>query len=226
MINSFKKFQALGKIVGIYKKGLPGRFNKSLEDQRHFRFQRLPLSRNRPDVRLYHNRLWPPLLRSRRRVCSKVIYCVNRVKDIVMNEQNDNRTKWLHLRLNPEEYAKLHKQFSKTTCRKLSDYSRKILLGKPITATHRNQSLDDFMAEMMQLRSELNSIGNNFNQAVKKLHSLQQITEFKSWLITYELEKQTLLTRWMKSKIVSIKSLINGCSNQNRIIHPPDIQLQ
>ena len=37
-----------------------------------------------------------------------------------------------------------------------------------LVATYRNQSLDDFMTEMMQLRSELNSIGNNFNQAVKK----------------------------------------------------------
>jgi hypothetical protein len=85
-----------------------------------------------------------------------------------MSEQNNTRTKWLHLRLKPEEYEKLHTDFSKTTCRKLSDYSRKILLGKPITSTCRNQSLDDFMTEMMRLRSELNCIGNNFNQAVKK----------------------------------------------------------
>ncbi|MBA2562553.1 MAG: plasmid mobilization relaxosome protein MobC [Chitinophagaceae bacterium] len=126
-----------------------------------------------------------------------------------MSEQNNNRTKWLHLRLKPEEYAKIHKQFSRTTCRKISDYSRKILLDKPITATYRNQSLDEFMTEMMQLRSELNSIGNNFNQAVKKLHTLQQIAEFKAWLITYELEKQTLL-----NKVDEIKNRINKIADQ------------
>lgn len=126
-----------------------------------------------------------------------------------MSEQNNNRTKWLHLRLKPEEYAKIHKQFSKTTCRKISDYSRKILLDKPITATYRNQSLDDFMTEVMQLRSELNSIGNNFNQAVKKLHTLQQIAEFRSWIISYELEKQTLL-----NKIEEIKNRINKIADQ------------
>jgi hypothetical protein len=126
-----------------------------------------------------------------------------------MSEQNNNRTKWLHLRLNAEEYAKIHKQFSKTTCRKISDYSRKILLEKPITATFRNQSLDDFMTEMMRLRSELNSIGNNFNQAVKKLHTLQKITEFKTWLINYELEKQTLL-----NKVDEIKNRINKIADQ------------
>lgn len=51
------------------------------------------------------------------------------------------------------------------------------------------------MAETMKLRNELNGIGNNFNQAVKKLHTLYQIAEFRSWIITYELEKKTLLNK-------------------------------
>lgn len=126
-----------------------------------------------------------------------------------MSEHNDNRTKWLHLRLKPKEYEKLYKGFRKTTCRKLSDYARKILLGKPVIATYRNQSLDDFMTEMIQLRGELNSIGNNFNQAVKKLHSLQQSAEFRSWIITYELEKQALF-----NKVEEIKNRIAKIADQ------------
>ena len=112
-----------------------------------------------------------------------------------MSEQNNNRTRWLHLRLKPEEYEKIHRQFSKTTCRKLSDYARKILLGKPLIATIRNQSLDDFMAEAIKLRNDLNGIGNNFNQAVKRLHTLNQISEFRHWIITYEIEKQILFNK-------------------------------
>jgi hypothetical protein len=65
------------------------------------------------------------------------------------------------------------------------------------------------MTEMIQLRGELNSVGNNFNQAVKKLHSLQQISEFRSWIITYELEKQTLL-----NKVEEIKNRINKIADQ------------
>ena len=126
-----------------------------------------------------------------------------------MSEPKDNRTKWLHLRLKPDEYNKLHKAFKKTTCRKISDYSRKILLGKPLVATYRNQSLDDFMTEMMQLRAELNSVGNNINQAVKKLHTLHQIPEFRSWIMTYELEKQTLF-----NKVEEIKNRINKIADQ------------
>jgi hypothetical protein len=111
-----------------------------------------------------------------------------------MEEQN-NRTKWLHLRLTPDEYQKIMKEFNKSTCRKLSDYARKNLLQKPIVNTYRNQSLDDFMAEMIRMRGELNAIGNNFNQAVKKLHTLHQITDFKHWLISYELEKKILFNK-------------------------------
>ena len=127
----------------------------------------------------------------------------------MMREQKNNRTQWLHLRLKPEEYDKLHKAFKKTTCRKISDYSRKVLLGKPLIATYRNQSLDDFMTEMMQLRTELNSIGNNVNQAVKKLHTLQQIPEFRSWILTYEWEKRTLF-----KKVDEIKARINKIADQ------------
>ncbi|MEO7984721.1 MAG: plasmid mobilization relaxosome protein MobC [Bacteroidota bacterium] len=120
-----------------------------------------------------------------------------------MSEQNTNRTKWLHVRLRPEEFEKINSQYKKTTCRKLSEYARKILLGKPLIATTRNQSLDDFMSEAIKLRNELNALGNNFNQAVKKLHTLQQISEFRGWLITHELEKKIL-----QNKIDEIKNHI------------------
>jgi len=120
-----------------------------------------------------------------------------------MSETNSNRTKWLHLRLKPEEYAKIHKQFSSTTCRKVSDYARKILLSKPIVTTYRNQSLDDFMTETIRLKNEINSIGNNFNQAVKKLHALNQISEFRSWLTTYEIDRIIL-----SDKVEEIKNHI------------------
>ncbi len=112
-----------------------------------------------------------------------------------MEAKNSNRSRIIGLRLTPKEYEQIEKKWKVTTCRKLSDYVRRHLLEKTIVTTYRNQSLDDYMAEMMRLRNELNGIGNNFNQAVKKLHTLHQIAEFRSWLITYELEKQTLLNK-------------------------------
>lgn len=118
----------------------------------------------------------------------------------MMEEQNNNRNKWLHLRLKPEEYQKIHKKFSKSTCRKLSEYARKNLLDEPLIMNYRNQSLDELMSEMIHLRRELNALGNNFNQAVKKLHTLQQIAEFKAWILSYEREKKILFDKVEETK--------------------------
>ena len=117
-----------------------------------------------------------------------------------MERENSNRTRLIGLRLTPEEYAKIEKRWKASTCRKLSDYVRRSLFNKPIVTTYRNQSLDDFMSEMIRLRRELNAIGNNFNQTVKRLHTLQQIPEFKSWLVNYELEKKTLFNKMEEIK--------------------------
>lgn len=119
-------------------------------------------------------------------------------------EQENNKTEWLHLRLTTDEKSKIEKAFKKTTYRKLSDYARKILLGKPVVATYRNQSLDDLMAELIKLRSELNAIGNNFNQAVRKLHLLNQTGQLQAWIIRYETDNERLL-----QSTQSIEQLIN-----------------
>lgn len=112
-----------------------------------------------------------------------------------MEQEKTNRTRIIGLRLTPKEYEKIEQKWKASTCRKLSDYVRRIIFGKPIVATYRNQTLDDYMAESIKLRNELNGIGNNFNQAVKKLHTLHQISEFRDWLVTYELERKILLNK-------------------------------
>jgi len=115
-----------------------------------------------------------------------------RENETVMEPKNANRTRIIGLRLTPEEYEQVVRKWKASTCRKLSDFVRRSLFEKPVVTTYRNQSLDDYMAELTRLRTELNSIGNNFNQAVKKLYSLHQISEFRTWLTTYEMEKQIL----------------------------------
>ncbi|MES2329823.1 MAG: plasmid mobilization relaxosome protein MobC [Bacteroidota bacterium] len=112
-----------------------------------------------------------------------------------MEQEQTNRSRIIGLRLTPKEYEQVEKKWKASTCRKLSDYVRRSIFEKPIVTTHRNQSFDDFMAEAIKLRNELNGIGNNFNQAVKKLHTLHQIPEFRNWLISYELEKKVLLNK-------------------------------
>lgn len=126
-----------------------------------------------------------------------------------METKTGNKTKIVGIRLSLKEYEKLEQRWKETTCRKLSEYARRKLFDKAFVATHRNQSLDDFMSEMIKLKAELNSVGNNFNQAVKKLHTLRQIDEFRDWLLAWELDKKILF-----NKVETIKDKIGKISDE------------
>ena len=126
-----------------------------------------------------------------------------------MSDTKQNHSRWLHIRLKETDYDKIKQKFSKSTCRKLSEYARRVLLEKQITVNQRNQSLDDFMAEMIRLRNELNAIGNNLNQSVKKLYTLNQIHEFKNWIISNE-----NTTKILFEKVDEIKNKINQISDR------------
>ena len=120
-----------------------------------------------------------------------------------------NLTRRVTIRLKPEEYTKIHSQFKCSTKRKLSEYIRAVLLQKPLTVFTRSKSLDDFINEMILLRNELNSIGNNFNQTVKKLHTLDDISDIKAWAILNEKSKENLF-----KKVNEIKEKINQISDK------------
>ena len=79
-----------------------------------------------------------------------------------------------------------------STCKNLSTYIRKVSLQKPVIVKYRNASADDFIADMILLKNELNAIGNNFNQAVKKLHTMDHVLEVKTWAILNESSKRIL----------------------------------
>lgn len=111
-----------------------------------------------------------------------------------MSEQETRETKaWISFRVKPGQYKIIYGHFSTTTCRKLSEYARNVLLQKPVRIKYRNQSADDFLQEMLLLKKELNAIGNNYNQAIKKLHTLDHDHEVKKWLIENNLNHQKFL---------------------------------
>ncbi len=60
------------------------------------------------------------------------------------------------------------------------------------------------MTEMIELRNQLSAIGNNFNQAVRRLHLLDKIPELKNWIIANEVDKIVLF-----KKIEEIKNHIS-----------------
>ena len=112
-----------------------------------------------------------------------------------MKEAKKVRSRWLNIRLNEDEENKIKKFFSRSTCGSLGEYARDVLLNNPVHFFYRNQSADEFLAEMIQLKHELNAIGNNFNQAVHKLHTLDHIPDIKAWAIHNESGKNLFLKK-------------------------------
>ena len=97
-----------------------------------------------------------------------------------------NLTNRVTIRFSKEEYIKLYTSFNETSKRKLSEYVRFVLLQKPVTVYTKNISHDKFLTELIYLKRELNAIGNNLNQAVKKLHSLETSAQGYRWLENFE----------------------------------------
>jgi hypothetical protein len=112
-----------------------------------------------------------------------------------MNETKMVRSKWLTIRLNDDEEKKLKKLYGRTTSNALSEYARNVLLREPVNVLYRNQTADEFLEEMILLKKELNAIGNNFNQAVHKLHILDHASEIKSWAISNEADKKAFMKK-------------------------------
>ena len=112
-----------------------------------------------------------------------------------MKEKKQIRSKWLTIRLSEAEENKLNKFFNSTTSNSLSEYAREVLLQQPVTVLYRNQSADEFLSEMILLKKELNAIGNNFNQAVHKLHTLDHISEIRYWAMQHENVRAMLLKK-------------------------------
>jgi len=127
----------------------------------------------------------------------------------VTEKKKTGRTRIIGLRLTTEEYSAVEKNWKNSTIRRLSEFVRRILFGKAVTTYSRNQSLDDLIAELVQLRKELNAIGVNINQAVHRLHTLDYVPQMISWIEAFEHDRDRLFAR-----VEEIKSRINLISDQ------------
>ena len=124
-------------------------------------------------------------------------------------EEKEVRKIFVKVRMNGVELDLVKKHKQKTTERSLSNYIRKVCTGTPVTVKYRNSSADDFLHDMLQLKRELNAIGNNFNQAVHKLHMLDRIPEFRTWVEQYD-----GLHRMVVDKVEEINLKVNKLYEQ------------
>jgi MobC-like protein len=109
-----------------------------------------------------------------------------------MQQEQQIRTEWFTIRMTKAEYQQLERLAATTISSSLSDYGRRVLLQKPVSILSRNQSLDDFLADMLLLRKDLRQIGGHFNQAVHRLHTLKAKADIQHWLLLNEQDKNRL----------------------------------
>lgn len=125
------------------------------------------------------------------------------------DQEKEPRLLILKVRMNSAEKNQLKKLQQLTTEKTVSNYVRKVALQKPVIVNYRNQSADDFLKDMLELTKQLNGVGNNFNQAVHKLHTLDRIPEFRNWI-----HEQQGLHKQVVQSIELIRSRMNQLYEQ------------
>ncbi|HEY4287975.1 MAG TPA: hypothetical protein VGN00_12810 [Puia sp.] len=72
--------------------------------------------------------------------------------------RNNLRTKKVSTYLSQRELDEVRKKVANSTCRGLSEYSWKLLMGAPVTVYYRNKSFDEFVAEGVRIRREIKQL--------------------------------------------------------------------
>lgn len=101
----------------------------------------------------------------------------------------------------PEDYAKIKQRYQSSTCRSVSEYTRNILLNKPITLLYRDQSLDDLIEEIVVLNNEINILKNKQQELIEKLDQYPEIQGLRESLKMLEQVTQMFCQRITEIKV-------------------------
>ncbi|WP_417354172.1 plasmid mobilization protein [Flavobacterium sp.] len=126
-----------------------------------------------------------------------------------METENNTRKRRIYVRLTDKEFTTLESRCKNTTYCSVSDYVRHCIFSKPITTITRDASTDEAILQMSHLNRELNAIGNNFNQLVRKVNASSEAAEMKGLLLLFESQKKAMF-----SKIDDVKEQLQKLSER------------
>lgn len=114
-----------------------------------------------------------------------------------MDASQNQKEHRLNIRLTEQQWDKIQRHASNTTCRNVSEYCRKVLLNKPVKVFYRNQSFDDFEEELVRLLPILNAYADNFSLLVNASQPATQLSVIidlhKAFMKTAEDIKELLI---------------------------------
>ncbi|WP_297334582.1 plasmid mobilization relaxosome protein MobC [Flavobacterium sp.] len=112
-----------------------------------------------------------------------------------METENNNRKRRIYVRLTDKEFITLESRCKNTTCRSINDYVRHCLFSKPITTITRDASSDEAITQISHLNHELNTIGSNFNQLVRKVNAASQAADIKGLLLLFDSQRKAMFSK-------------------------------
>jgi hypothetical protein len=86
--------------------------------------------------------------------------------------------RFLSIRLTAEELEEVYEQTKNSTCRSLTEYVKKVLTKKPVTIKTRNQSQDELLAVMVDIRNRLDQLAERGEDKPQE-DLLQESTEIR-----------------------------------------------
>ena len=81
----------------------------------------------------------------------------------------------------PNEYRAIYRAFCNSGFITLGRYAKSVLLKKPVVVFYRNKSLDELILAMNQLKNEISSVSEAFEDLKDRLHSMGPSPEISSW---------------------------------------------
>lgn len=88
-------------------------------------------------------------------------------------------TRFLSIRLSPEEYAEVYQHLQQSTCRSLTEYVKKVLTNKPVTFKVRDQSREEILHQLTLIKSRLEALVDKTSPA-DAAHLLPEVADIKS----------------------------------------------
>lgn len=110
-------------------------------------------------------------------------------------ENTKGRPFRITIRFSDQERQLLNRRQQESTAGSISDYIRSVLLKGKITIRQRNDSLDRLINEFTQIRTQMQAVGNNFNQVVKRINQFKEPEAIVLWRASAEKYQQELLAK-------------------------------
>ena len=96
-----------------------------------------------------------------------------------MTDSSTTQTRFLSIRLSPEEYAEVYQHLQQSTCRSLTEYVKKVLTTKPVTFKVRDQSREDVLQQLTLIKSRLETLVDKSSPADAD-HLLREVADIKT----------------------------------------------